>query len=85
MEFFKAVNVDPLDIVTLIFAWKIKAKVPCEFSNTEFVEGCLSLNCDTLPKLKRVIRTFPPANNSGLLMHFSNPFCTRPQLLSAIS
>ncbi len=58
LEFFKALKVDPLNIVTLIFAWKLKAKVPFEFSRSEFVDGCLALNCDTMEKLKRTIRKY---------------------------
>lgn len=58
LSFFIALDVDPLDIVTLIFAWKLKAKVPFEFSRVEFVDGCLALNCDSMDKLRRVIRTY---------------------------
>lgn len=58
LSFFSAVSVDPLDIVTLIFAWKLNAKIPFEFSRTEFVDGCLALGCETIEKLKRTIRTF---------------------------
>lgn len=52
---FEALDVDPLDITALIFAWKLNAKVPFEFSQTEFVNGCVSFKADSLDKLKKVI------------------------------
>lgn len=55
---FEQLNVDPLDITSLIFAWKLKAKVPFEFSESEFINGCINLKADTLEKLTRIIRKF---------------------------
>ncbi|KAI0556552.1 DCUN1 domain containing protein [Gracilaria domingensis] len=46
---------DILDISTLIFAWKLQAKVPFEFSKKEFVDGCANLRADSWDKLKKVI------------------------------
>lgn len=53
---FDVLGVDPLNIIALIFAWKLKAKVPFEFKREEFVNGCVTLNCDSLEKLKTVLR-----------------------------
>jgi DCN1-like protein 1/2 len=53
--FFEALELDPLDVTALIFAWKLKAKTPCEFSRTEFVEGCLAMDVDTLQKLRKKV------------------------------
>eukprot|EP00871_Galdieria_phlegrea_P002922 jgi/Galph1/3630/GphlegSOOS_G2260.1 len=50
---FDDVGVDPSDIVTLIFAWKVGAKNACEFSENEFVQGLSNLQADSLEKLKR--------------------------------
>lgn len=55
---FDQLNVDPLDITALLFAWKLKAKVPFEFSKDEFMNGCVALKADSLEKLKKTIRTF---------------------------
>lgn len=72
---FERLNVDPLDISALIFAWKLQAKVPFEFSRAEFINGCVKLNADSVDKLKKVIRKFV---YSTLLTHlsFSNTFLT---------
>lgn len=53
---FDRLQIDILDIATLIFAWKLRAKVPFEFSKKEFVDGCVSLRADSWDKLKKVIR-----------------------------
>lgn len=55
---FDAMEVDPLDIVSLVFAWKLMAKVPFEFSRTEFVKGCTAMEVDSLEKLKAVLRKY---------------------------
>ena len=57
---FEALDVDPLDIISLVFAWKLRAKTPFEFSRSEFVDGCVNLGTDSLEKLKAVLRTFVP-------------------------
>lgn len=49
---FDALELDPLDVTALIFAWKLRAKTPCEFTRSEFVDGLLRLNVDSLRKLK---------------------------------
>lgn len=56
---FDRLDLDPLDISTLIFAWKLQAKVPFEFSRAEFVNGCIQMQADSLEKLKKTIRTCP--------------------------
>lgn len=53
---FEVLNVDPLDITALLFAWKLNAKVPFEFSQSEFVNGCVVLKADSIEKLKKAIR-----------------------------
>lgn len=52
---FDALNVDPVDITALIFAWKLNAQVPFEFSQSEFVNGCVTLKTDSLDKLKNLV------------------------------
>eukprot|EP00178_Gracilaria_changii_P021150 TRINITY_DN62_c0_g1_i4.p2 TRINITY_DN62_c0_g1~~TRINITY_DN62_c0_g1_i4.p2 ORF type:complete len:247 (+),score=56.81 TRINITY_DN62_c0_g1_i4:199-939(+) len=52
---FERLQIDILDISTLIFAWKLQAKVPFEFSKKEFVDGCANLRADSWEKLKKVI------------------------------
>lgn len=53
---FERLDVDPLNIVALIFAWKLDAKTPFEFTRKEFVDGCAALGCDSISKLRRTIR-----------------------------
>lgn len=55
-ELFNRLDIDPLHISTLVFAWKLQAKVPFEFSKREFVDGCANLHADSWDKLKTVIR-----------------------------
>ena len=57
LAFFTALKMDPLDINTLVFAYKLKAREPFEFSRNEFIDGCLAMGCDTMDKLRRTIRT----------------------------
>lgn len=57
-DLFDHLDVDPLDITALIFAWKLKAKVPFEFSRDEFMNGCIALKADSMDKLKKAMRTF---------------------------
>ncbi|CAN8073064.1 unnamed protein product [Agarophyton chilense] len=52
---FERLDIDILDISTLIFAWKLQARVPFEFSKKEFVDGCANLRADSWDKLKKVI------------------------------
>lgn len=52
---FDALDVDPVDITALIFAWKLNAQVPFEFSHSEFVSGCVALKVDSLDELKNLI------------------------------
>lgn len=54
-HFFSALDLDPLDISALIFAWKLNAKTPCEFSRTEFVDGLMRLGVDSMAKLKKKV------------------------------
>lgn len=61
---FDVLGVDPLNIIALIFAWKLKAKVPFEFKREEFVNGCVTLNCDSLEKLKTVLPTLRESLNN---------------------
>jgi len=48
----KDIGVDSEDIVMMIIARHFKAKTPGEFTHTEFVEGLISLRCDTTEKLR---------------------------------
>jgi DCN1-like protein 1/2 len=54
-RFMEAIELDPLDIKALIFAWKLNARTPCEFSRTEFVDGLIGLGVDSISKLKRKV------------------------------
>lgn len=67
---FDALDVDPCDILSLVFAWKLGAKTPFEFSRTEFVNGCVSLEADSLEKLKAVLRTFSKQLKSRFVICF---------------
>jgi DCN1-like protein 1/2 len=55
--FFEALELDPLDISALIFAWKLNAQTPCEFSRAEFVDGLMRLGVDSMAKLKKKVHT----------------------------
>lgn len=57
-KLFVRLKIDPLDIVALIFAWKLQAKVPFEFSRQEFTNGCIKLEVDSLEKLQKLIRKY---------------------------
>eukprot|EP01089_Gocevia_fonbrunei_P013775 TRINITY_DN3607_c0_g1_i1.p1 TRINITY_DN3607_c0_g1~~TRINITY_DN3607_c0_g1_i1.p1 ORF type:complete len:231 (+),score=47.86 TRINITY_DN3607_c0_g1_i1:142-834(+) len=50
---FKDLNIDPEDLLTIIFAWQLKAENPGEFSRDEWKEGLAYLKCDTIDKLKK--------------------------------
>lgn len=54
---FDELGIDALDIVSLIFAWKLDAAVACEFTRDEFVRGCMELGADSIRKLKTRICT----------------------------
>lgn len=54
---FEALELDPLDISALIFAWKLNAQTPCEFTRHEFVDGLVKLGVDSMPKLKKKVHT----------------------------
>lgn len=53
--FFEALELNPLDISALIFAWKLNAQTPCEFSRAEFVDGLMRLGVDSMAKLKKKV------------------------------
>lgn len=85
---FDALEVDPCDIISLVFAWKLGAKTPFEFSRTEFVNGCVSLETDSVEKLKAVLRTslhqhlkhessHPPVTLTKTKTVFSRPIAQR--------
>lgn len=61
---FNALEVDPLDIISLVFAWKLHATVPFEFSRTEFVNGCTALEVDSIEKLKAVLPSLKESLNN---------------------
>lgn len=45
-------QVDPMDISVLVFAWHCEAEAMCEFKHDEFVKGMVSLGVDTVEKLR---------------------------------
>lgn len=51
-------QLDPTSITVLVFAWKLRAAVQCEFTQTEFVEGMETLQADSIKKLKTVLPVF---------------------------
>lgn len=53
---FQELKINPLDIVALIFAWKLKGTVPCEFTREQFVNGCIDLEVDSIDNLRKVMR-----------------------------
>ncbi|KAH7820086.1 putative leucine zipper protein [Monocercomonoides exilis] len=59
-EFEKLISdlgVEPDDIVVLILAWKFKGSAMCQFTHSEFVDGCTSLNVTDIASLKRALPT----------------------------
>lgn len=58
LNLFSELGVDSVTVEALIFAWKLDAAVPFEFTRSEFTQGCVKLGCDSLDKLKREMRTF---------------------------
>lgn len=70
-DLFEVLNIDPLDITALIFAWKLNAKVPFEFTHVEFVNGCIALKADSIEKLKKIIRKSTPI--SALFCYVFSP------------
>lgn len=65
---FQQLKVDPLDIATLIFAWKLKGTVPFEFTREQFINGCMDLEVDSIDNLRKVMRK---SNHLLLLYHQS--------------
>lgn len=65
MNLFAQIGVNPVSIEPLIFAWKLEATVPCEFTRPEFTEGCLALGADTLEKLRVKMGTLKDALKSA--------------------
>lgn len=61
---FEALDVDPCDIISLVFAWKLGAKTPFEFSRTEFVNGCVNLGVDSVEKLKAILPSLKESLNN---------------------
>eukprot|EP00298_Acanthocystis_sp_HF-20_P004248 c14591_g1_i1.p1 GENE.c14591_g1_i1~~c14591_g1_i1.p1 ORF type:complete len:269 (-),score=88.44 c14591_g1_i1:122-928(-) len=52
VKFCEQLEVDPSDIIMLIFAWKLKATVMCEFTHSEFIEGMSQIRADSIETLK---------------------------------
>ncbi|CAL8463971.1 g3506 [Coccomyxa elongata] len=46
-------QVSPEDPVMLVLSWHFRAATMCEFSKEEFMEGMVSLRCDSIQKLQR--------------------------------
>jgi len=46
-------GLEPEDIKMLAFAWKLDAKVPCEFSRTEWDTGLLAFGADSIDSLRK--------------------------------
>ncbi|KAJ3430933.1 rp42 related [Anaeramoeba flamelloides] len=51
-QFFKDLEIDVLDVGALIVSWKLDAKIMGMYTKSEFVEGFLKLECDSLEKIK---------------------------------
>jgi len=59
VRFCEDLEVDPEDISVLILSWYFKAETMCYFKRDEFVQGCVTLKCDTIVKLKERLTSFP--------------------------
>jgi DCN1-like protein 1/2 len=46
-------KVDPADVVMLVLSWHFGAATMCEYSKDEFIQGMISLRCDSIEKLRR--------------------------------
>ncbi|KAE9552484.1 hypothetical protein FO519_004297 [Halicephalobus sp. NKZ332] len=55
LKLLEDINIDPSSRAVLVFAWKLNAKIQCEFSREEWVTGMNQIRCDTLEKLKNWI------------------------------
>jgi len=55
LRLLQDLNVDPSSRSVLVFAWKLNAKIQCEFSREEWFDGLSQIRCDTLDKLKNWI------------------------------
>ncbi|OMJ84174.1 hypothetical protein SteCoe_14725 [Stentor coeruleus] len=51
-SFCQDLGIDPLDPVTLVFAYYCKAEVMGVFKKEEFIQGLKALGCDSIQKLK---------------------------------
>lgn len=57
MKLLEDLNLGPENILVLIFAWKCKAAVQCEFSKDEFIIGLIELGVDSVDKLRAKLPT----------------------------
>ena len=56
LRFVSDLQFDPSDRETLVLCWKMNASKQGELQRTEFVQGCQTLQCDTLDKLRERIK-----------------------------
>eukprot|EP01121_Diplochlamys_sp_Union-15-3_P017672 TRINITY_DN6271_c0_g1_i1.p1 TRINITY_DN6271_c0_g1~~TRINITY_DN6271_c0_g1_i1.p1 ORF type:complete len:248 (-),score=36.42 TRINITY_DN6271_c0_g1_i1:32-775(-) len=56
-NFFKDLNVDPTDVVTLVFAWHCNAQRLGEYTKKEIFTGFRSLRCKSMADLKNKVNT----------------------------
>ena len=53
--FFKDLNIDPMDPVTLVISYYMEAKNMGEYTSSEFVKGFSKMECNSLPDLVHII------------------------------
>ncbi|KAI6191666.1 Defective in cullin neddylation protein [Aphelenchoides bicaudatus] len=52
-------NIDPSSLNALVLAWKLRAKIQCEFSHDEFRNGLREMKVDSLDKLRNQVFQWP--------------------------
>eukprot|EP01156_Anaeramoeba_ignava_P022553 Anaeramoba_ignava/c20785_g6_i1.p1 GENE.c20785_g6_i1~~c20785_g6_i1.p1 ORF type:complete len:274 (-),score=104.30 c20785_g6_i1:21-842(-) len=50
--FLKDLDVDPMDVMSLIISYFLNAQIMCEYSQDEFVNGWWKYQCDTIERMK---------------------------------
>ncbi|KRX91006.1 DCN1-like protein 1, partial [Trichinella pseudospiralis] len=52
-KFLADLKISAEDRSVLVFAWKVNAQTQCEFTKDEFINGLVSLRCDTVEKIRQ--------------------------------
>lgn len=82
MKLLEDLNLNPDSIMVLIFAWKCKAAVQCEFTREEFMMGVIEIGVDSVDKLKTklpILETeLKDANKFKDFYHFTFNYAKNP-------